>query len=184
VKAGFYRPAGWDGYTYVADEGESFTFTETVDVAYGANGQFYYMYGVTGTITFDNATFGDPIIGVVKAGFYRPAGPVDYTYIADEGESVTFTETVDVAYGANGQFNYMFGVTGTITFDNETFGDPIIGVDKAGFYRSSDNDCLGADRDNDGDVDGSDLAVLASQGTGIASNLATFADEFGRTDCL
>ena len=143
AKAGFYRsaaPVGPDGYTYVADEDESFTFTETVDVAYGANGQFNYMYGVTGTITFDNATFGDPIFGVAKAGFYRnaaPVGPDTYTYIADEDESVTFTETVDVAYGANGQFNYMYGVTGTITFDNATFGDPIFGVAKAGFYRSA-----------------------------------------------
>ncbi len=145
------RPTGPPGYTYVADEGESFTFTETVDVAYGANGQFYYMYGVTGTITFDNATFGDPIFDVAKAGFYKnadsyPIGPPGYTYVADEDESFTFTETVDVAYGANGQFYYMYGVTGTITFDNATFGDPIFDVVKAGFYKNADSYPIGPSR--------------------------------------
>ena len=55
---------------------------------------------------------------------------------------------------------------------------------KAGYYRNSSNVCLGADRDNDGDVDGSDLAFGASPGAGSMPDLATFADEFGHTDCL
>ena len=85
----------------------------------------------------------------VKSGAYNftsniaglpPMGPPGYTFCCNEGESFTFTETVDVAYGANGQFNYMYGVTGTITFDNATFGDPIFGVVKAGFYKSEDID--------------------------------------------
>ena len=174
------------GYTYVADEGESFTFTETVDVAYGANGQFYYMYGVTGTITFDNATFGDPIFGVVKAGFYRsaaPVGPAGYTYVADEGESFTFTETVDVAYGANGQFYYMYGVTGTITFDNATFGDPIFGVVKAGFYKSEDIDLekgLVASYPFNGN--GNDESGNGYNGR-IHGDTSLSEDRFGNSDC-
>jgi hypothetical protein len=44
-----------------------------VDVAYGANGSFNYLYGVTGTIVFNNATFGDPIPGVAKSGFFKAA---------------------------------------------------------------------------------------------------------------
>jgi len=40
-------------------------------VAYGAQGKFNYLYGQSGTITFDNATFGDPIGGVVKSGYYK-----------------------------------------------------------------------------------------------------------------
>ncbi|MCF7733780.1 MAG: hypothetical protein K9N23_18975, partial [Akkermansiaceae bacterium] len=63
------------GYTWSANEGQTVNFAGTVDVAYGANGQFSYLYGVTGNITFNNATFGDPIGGVVKAGYYRNTGP-------------------------------------------------------------------------------------------------------------
>lgn len=70
-----YVPAliaqGPPGYTYCADEGESFTLPAVCHVAYGANGKFNYLYGQSGTITFNNATFGDPIGGVVKSGYYK-----------------------------------------------------------------------------------------------------------------
>jgi fibronectin type 3 domain-containing protein len=225
-------PIGPAGYTYVTNEGQSYTFTTTVDLAYGANGSFNYLFSRTGTITFNNATFGDPILGTAKYGFYKvssptipaaptglaatagtaqvalswtassgatsynvkrstvsgsgyvsvaspttasytntaltngttyyyvvsavnsvgesansaqvsatpsiPVGPAGYTYVADEGQSYTFTTTVDLAYGAygaNGSFNYLFSRTGTITFNNATFGDPILGTKKFGFYK-------------------------------------------------
>ena len=64
-----------------------------------------------------------------------PVGPEGYTYCADEGVSVTFDMYVNVAYGADGNFNYLYEVTGTITFDNDTFGDPIHGTVKHGFYQ-------------------------------------------------
>jgi hypothetical protein len=66
-------PAGPTGYSYVVGEGGSYTFSGPVDVAYGANGSFNYLYGVTGTIVFNNATFGDPIPGVAKSGFFKAA---------------------------------------------------------------------------------------------------------------
>jgi hypothetical protein len=66
-------PAGPSGYSYVVGEGASYTFTGLVDVAYGANGIFNYLYGVTGTIVFNNATFGDPVPGVAKSGFFKVA---------------------------------------------------------------------------------------------------------------
>ncbi len=62
---------GPPGYTYCADENESFTLPAICHVAYGAQGKFNYLYGQSGTITFDNATFGDPIGGVVKSGYYK-----------------------------------------------------------------------------------------------------------------
>jgi hypothetical protein len=40
-------------------------------VAYGANGSFNYLYGQTGTITFNNATFGDPTPGYPKSSYYK-----------------------------------------------------------------------------------------------------------------
>lgn len=62
---------GPPGYTYCADENESFTLPAVCHVAYGAQGKFNYLYGQSGTITFDNATFGDPIGGVAKSGYYK-----------------------------------------------------------------------------------------------------------------
>jgi len=66
-----------------------------------------------------------------------PVGPEGYIYCADEGESVTFDMVVNVAYGADGSFNYLYEVTGTIIFNNDTFGDPIYGTVKYGFYQET-----------------------------------------------
>ena len=108
-------------------------------MAYGANGSFAYKTGITGAITFDNATFTDPIPGVVKAGYYKASatvGPAGYTWCAAENGSCAFSQAVDVAYGASGAFAYKTGVSGAITFNNATFGDPISGVVKAGYYKA------------------------------------------------
>lgn len=72
--------AGPDGYTLCAREGQSYTLPGTCHVAYGANGSFAYRYNVTGTITFNNAAFGDPAPGWVKSGYYKL---VDITDPAD-----------------------------------------------------------------------------------------------------
>jgi hypothetical protein len=62
---------------YIATVGENNTayFDTPVDVAYGANGNFYYMNNVSGSIRFDNQTFGDPIVGTYKYGWYKPVYP-------------------------------------------------------------------------------------------------------------
>ncbi|MBK9981014.1 MAG: hypothetical protein IPP15_01085 [Saprospiraceae bacterium] len=70
---------GPPGYTLCADEGEMFTLPERSHVAYGAQGMFSYLYNQTGTITFNNATFGDPAPGIHKSGYYQ---------IADATESI------------------------------------------------------------------------------------------------
>ncbi|MBK7342625.1 MAG: hypothetical protein IPJ06_05630 [Saprospiraceae bacterium] len=64
---------GPPGYTLCASEGESFTLPFLSHVAYGANNAFAYLYNQTGTITFNNTTFGDPAPGVVKSGYYKLA---------------------------------------------------------------------------------------------------------------
>lgn len=63
------------GYVKVADEYQSYTFTDTVDVAYGINGKYYFQKDVTGLVEFNNARFGDPNVGYFKAGYYRPSPP-------------------------------------------------------------------------------------------------------------
>jgi len=124
------------GYTRCAAEGGSASFSQPMDVAYGANGSFNFKSGVTGSITFNNATFRDPISGVAKAGYSRtPGGPAGYTWCANENSSYTFNQPVDVAYGANGAFSYRTAVTGAISFDNSSFVDRSPGVAKAGYYR-------------------------------------------------
>ena len=62
------------GYTQCANEGQAFALPSTCDVAYGANGSFAFRAAQSGTITFNNATFGDPIPSVAKKGYYRLSG--------------------------------------------------------------------------------------------------------------
>lgn len=78
-KAGFYKllspsniPVGPAGYTWCASEYGTFTLPGVCDLAYGANGAFVFKYGVSGTVTFNNANFSpDPVHGVRKSGFYK-----------------------------------------------------------------------------------------------------------------
>ena len=68
---------------------------------------------------------------------YTP--PAGYTFCAWEDQRCNFTDRTDVAYGANGRFHYRSGLTGGIDCNNTAFGDPISGVFKACFKRSSGN---------------------------------------------
>lgn len=68
---------GPPGYTYCADEGDSFVLPARSHVAYGADNLFAYLYNQTGTITFNNATFGDPAPGYNKSGYYKLANSED-----------------------------------------------------------------------------------------------------------
>jgi len=108
-----------------------------VDVAYGANGKFKFKSGVTGKITFDDATFGDPIKGVRKSGFYRAAknqGPSGYSFAVKEGQTVAVPSLTTVVYGANGAFSYKYNRTSDIDCTSEAFGeDPAPGVAKPCF---------------------------------------------------
>lgn len=65
------------GYIQSVGENNTATFVTPVDVAYGANGYFYYKYGVSGPIRFDNQTFGDPLVGTYKYGYYKPLYPFE-----------------------------------------------------------------------------------------------------------
>ena len=62
------------GYTQCANENQAFALPSTCDVAYGAKGSFVFRSAQSGTITFNNATFGDPAQGTPKKGYYRLSG--------------------------------------------------------------------------------------------------------------
>lgn len=64
-------------------------------------------------------------------------GPTGFTWCADDGGIFPLIHNnADVAYGANGSFNYLYNQNGIITFNPTTFGgDPAPGVVKAGYCR-------------------------------------------------
>lgn len=63
-------------------------------------------------------------------------GPAGYTKCAEENGSYRLSGPSDVAYGANGKFVYLRSQNGVIEFNNATFGDPLSGVGKAGYFKS------------------------------------------------
>jgi hypothetical protein len=65
------------GYIFAAAENASAFFTTPVDVAYGADGSYYFRESVSGNVTFDNDSFGDPLVGTLKAGYFRPRYPFE-----------------------------------------------------------------------------------------------------------
>lgn len=65
------------GYVKCCNENESVFFPEPMDVAYGLNGSYAFQSAVSGWVTFNNARFGDPLVGTFKAGFYRPSYPFE-----------------------------------------------------------------------------------------------------------
>lgn len=71
------------GYLFACNEDQTYNFgTAVVDVAYGKNGSFAFQTGVTGSVTFNNARFGDPAYGVVKTGYYKPSYPFEVKTLA------------------------------------------------------------------------------------------------------
>lgn len=72
------------GYVKICDENQSYSFSSTtpVDIAYGASGGFTFRQGITGTITFNNNTFGDPLFGTFKGGYWRPRAPFEVKMLA------------------------------------------------------------------------------------------------------
>ena len=66
------------GYIFACNENQTYDFDDAVvDVAYGNNGAYAYQYGVTGSVTFNNARFGDPLFGIGKSGYYKPSYPFE-----------------------------------------------------------------------------------------------------------
>lgn len=70
-------------------------------------------------------------------GASGPAGPAGYSFCSAEGQICLLSGTQDIAYGANGTFNYLYNQSGSISCNNGTFGDPIYGVAKSCFVKNS-----------------------------------------------
>ncbi len=127
---------GGDGFWYVLDEQDNQRFTERnqTKTYYLNNNEEYMHYRLE---IFDVLDPNTNKVQVAEVKYLMFDGPEGYTWCAHERQSYTFNELVDVAYGSNGKFNFKYNVTGTVSFNNATFGDPISGTVKAGYYRKS-----------------------------------------------
>lgn len=136
-----------EGYIYAANAGEEVSVSGRVDIAFGAAGQFNYLYGRTADVACNAETFGDPSPGVDKQCFTRisadASAPQGYVFIADEDESFEVKGTMNIAFGADGNFNYRYNLycdrdcsEMTVACDIATFGDPAPWVEKQCYYQS------------------------------------------------
>jgi RHS repeat-associated protein len=89
------------GYTYCANEGQTCTFGGTMTVAFGAYGSFYIKTGVVGSISCNDATFGDPLIGIVKACYVNyGSNTTTHKITGKERDGTILTETGLDYFGA------------------------------------------------------------------------------------
>jgi hypothetical protein len=112
-----YFPCATEGQTCVLGSGRY--------VAFGANGRFVFK-NLQGSSACVISTFGvDPAPGVAKSCLFA-----NYRQVLSENQQATIAPAENVAYGANGTFNFRT-VSGTFRCDNATFGDPIPGQVKS-----------------------------------------------------
>lgn len=65
--------SGVSAWTYCTGENSVCNIQGVNDVAYGAQNSWAYIQNVRGPINCNNNTFGDPIPGIVKECWYKPA---------------------------------------------------------------------------------------------------------------
>lgn len=144
-------PQGPEGYTFCAEERKKCSFEGSANVAFGIDGKWKYK-GYTDGASCTVGAFGDPAVGIKKNCFYRSVsgssnGPTGYTFCAKERNTCKFSGTAMVAYGANDKFNYKTFSNST-PCSNSVFGDPLRGITKSCFYKSSSGGVPGQDPDS------------------------------------
>ncbi|MDL5033241.1 M4 family metallopeptidase [Pelomonas sp. APW6] len=113
-------------YTACASENGTCSFTGRRLVVYGAGSSFTSRV-TTGPVACNNATFGDPVPGTVKACYVSPE---TYTTCASEGGTCSVSGAHLVIYGANRGYSVK-DANLSLPCNNATFGDPQGGVAKA-----------------------------------------------------
>jgi hypothetical protein len=158
-----------------ANENGACSFTGVAGVSFGANSSFYSKMAST-SIACNDATFGDPDVGVGKSCYIR-----NYTLCASENGTCSFNGVADVAFGAGNSF-YNRTATNSIACNDATFGDPDVGVAKSCYYYMR-TDCAAENSTcsftGTGDVAfgaASSWVGFPSVGNSIACNDATFGD--------
>ena len=71
------------GYILACGQDQTYNFgTGVVDLAYGSGTDFAFQTAMSGSITFNNARFGDPLPGVTKTGYFKPSYPFEIKLLA------------------------------------------------------------------------------------------------------
>jgi len=86
----------------IGNEGETITLSVPRQVTYGANGKFVTKT-LSGTVKLDNATFGDPIVGTIKAGYLLTSENPTTTAVDTTTGQTTTTTTSNVSADLNAQ---------------------------------------------------------------------------------
>ena len=113
-----------------AAEGGICAVSSNSTIAFGAGGKFFYGTAGAGT-SCNDATFGDPNVGVLKACYVQsvPSAPNVWTNCAAENGTCTLSGTMIVGYGAPSR--YAYGTFSTsVGCNNTVFGDPFVGTVK------------------------------------------------------
>ncbi len=124
------------GYQLCSAEGGTCAVSgHAYNLAYGGNGAFNYRV-VSGDTACTNGVLGDPILNVAKNCYLAPAGAPagGWSQCSVEGGTCASANGQPVAYGAYGAFTYTTA-TGSMTCNNESFGDPIGNVAKSCYVR-------------------------------------------------
>ncbi len=125
-------------WTTCATENGTCYFNGKRQIRYGANNNYATKEAIN-SIACNNAVFGDPAYGIVKACQYSnengASNQETWTQCSAEYASCYFSGTRQIRYGANGVFAYTIA-TGAVACANSVFGDPVYGVAKACFYSS------------------------------------------------
>ncbi|MBN1927173.1 MAG: T9SS type A sorting domain-containing protein, partial [Prolixibacteraceae bacterium] len=116
-------------------EGNNLIFTDTEkpytcdfsDMAAGS-----YVFSVKATDDQDVTIEGSFTVSVEVTG-----GPDGYEFCSVQGEQCSTEKLVDIAFGADGQFNYIYNVSDKTDCNSDVFGDPIPGVEKACYVKEA-----------------------------------------------
>lgn len=171
-------------------EGTSYTIPagRTASVWYGAASLRYVrLDGMSGTVTFNNSTFGDVAPFTAKNGYYLldpegSGGSLSMSITTDSFGGATYVGEENSTYaGGATTYSAWYGKskealarldnrTGTITYNNATFGDPVFGA-KYGWRLTGAYSTITTPHEIDLTSEGSDTWAIFSSGTsGVASN--------------
>lgn len=127
-RANTVSPTSWDDYSVGAKQcAMSLDITDCVSGIDPTPTRLDFWYLRNGVRTRQEISLTSPALGLEK-GFVK---------CAVENQTVFFENPVDLAYGKNGQFFFKRSVSGSVRFDNETFGDPIVGTFKDGYFKEN-----------------------------------------------
>lgn len=107
-------PVGPEGFEFAGYARTTFPLEGTVNVAYGANGIFNFLFELSGTLDCSNATFGDPLVGVRKACFTQPVntGGSSDSDCPNGVHNVTQGERTEIALGNKTCLRFNLGLKG------------------------------------------------------------------------